>query len=148
MILDGNLLFDSGLALTATQTSSNVIDLLNARDMGIGEHPSLKLMVDVVTALVSAGSTTLVVQVQGSTDNSTFAVYAESRAIAKAALVAGARAFDISLPRPGPGDALPRYLRLNYVVAVSNFTGGTITSALVLGRDDIPVYPPGVVVAN
>jgi hypothetical protein len=101
----------------------------------------------VVTALLSAGATTLQVQVQGSTDNSTFTTYGSRARSPRRALAAG-RARSTSTCRVRTrADALPRYLRLNYVVR-GPFTGGTVTSALVLGRDDIPVYPPGVVVAN
>jgi hypothetical protein len=45
MIIDGLLVFDSNLALTSTQTSTNVIDLVNARDVGVGDAPAMKLTV-------------------------------------------------------------------------------------------------------
>jgi hypothetical protein len=123
-----------------------VVDLGNARDIAPGEP--IRGFVAVVTDLLSAGATTLQVQVQGSTDNSTFSTYWESEAIAKASVTAAGSRIDFEMPRPTPGRALPRYLRLNYVVAVSNFTAGTITAGLVLGRDDLQSYPPGITVSN
>lgn len=146
MILDKLLLVSSAQALTATAVSTDVIDLAVARDMSPGEP--IKGFVDVVTALLSAGSSTLQVQVQGSTDNSTFSTYWESEAIAKASITAVGSRIDFELPRPTPGRALPRYLRLNYVVATADFTAGAITAGLVLGRDDLVSYPPGVTVVN
>lgn len=146
MILDKLLQFSNAQALTATAVSTDVIDLAVARDMAPGEP--IKGYIVNPTALLSAGATTLQVQVQGSTDNSTFSTYWESEAIAKASITAAGSRIDFELPRPTPGRALPRYLRLNYVVAVSDFTAGTITAGLVLGRDDHVAYPPGVTVAN
>lgn len=146
MLLDKNLLVSSAQALTATAVSTDVVDLANARDMAPGER--IRGFVAVVTDLLSAGATTLQVQVQGSTDNSSYNTYWESEAIAKASITAAGSRIDFELPRPTPGRALPRYLRLNYVVAVSNFTAGTITSAFVLSRDDLVAYPPGVTVTN
>jgi hypothetical protein len=148
MIIDGLLLFDSAFALTVTAPSTNVIDLLNARDIGVGDHPGMEIMFEMLTPLLSAGATTLQVQAQGSTDNSTYTTYAETPAIGKAALTAGRYVLPISWPRPDPGAALPRYLRLNYIVATGPFTGGTITAALVLDRQDNVNYPAGVTVAN
>lgn len=147
MILDGTLLFDSLNALTVTAVSQNVVDLVNARDLG--NDPDMKLEIVVTSALLSAGATTLQTQFQGSTDNTSWTTYAESPAIAKASLTAGARSIlPISLPSPGPGVALPRYLRLNHIVATGPFTGGSITSFLVLDKQMNISYPPGVVIAN
>lgn len=154
MILDNNLLFDTLSTVWATtRPSTNVIDLANARDIGTGdaEQATPKVMVLVTTAFVASESGTLQVQCQGSTDNSNWSTYAESPAIAEAALTAGTRLLDIDWPRPGPGMALPRYLRLNYVVGASGFSAGALTAALVLGRQDAPplgAYPSGVVVNN
>src|SRR5437867_74417 len=116
MILDGQLVFDaSGTTITTTATSTNVIDLSVARDLGVGDNPALKLAITVGTAFTSTAAATLQIQVQGSTDNSNFTVMAESRAYAIADLTAGTSLFPIDLPRPGGAQAIPRYLRLNYV---------------------------------
>lgn len=148
MIIDGALLFSSAQAVTATAVSTNVIDLTNARDMGVGDNPALKILAVVTTAMLSAGATTLTITVEGSTDNSSWTVMASTPAIAKANLTAGAQIMNMDLPRTAPGQALPRYLRLNYTVAVSNFTAGAITASLVLDRDDLINYPAGINISN
>jgi hypothetical protein len=149
MLLDQNLLLDTAHALTATAASTNVVDLVNARDIAVGKaHGATPtLMVLVTTTFSTTNSGTLTVQFQGSTDNSTFTTYAESRAYTAGELVAGNRLFDDDIPRPSGGAATPRYLRLNYVVA-NAFTAGAVTAAIVLGRDDLIAYPPGVAVVN
>lgn len=150
MILDNSLLLDTAHAITATADSTNVIDLLNARDIGAGNAPGAtpKLMVLVTTAFATTNAGTLTVKVQGSTDNSTYTTYAESRAYTSAEMTAGVRLLDIDIPRPSGTAALPRYLKLNYTVA-NAFTGGAVTSAIVLGRDDnTPAYPSGIAISN
>lgn len=147
MIIDGANLFDTAAALTATRVSTNVIDLGIARDLGIGDN-RLKLFAMLTSALLSGGASTLNVQIQGSTDNSTYTTMAETGAIAKAQLIAGVRLFDTSIPRPVPGQARPRYLQLRYEVAVSDFTAGAVTAALVFDRDDNVYYPSGIAVSN
>lgn len=152
MILDGLLSFNTvgtPQALTSTTApSTNVIDLLNARDMGVGDDPALKLAIFVGTAGVSAGGATLTIQAQGSTDNSTYTTYAESRAYSAADLAAGNKLFPIDWPHRGPGDALPRYLRLNYSIATSTFSALAIDAKLVLDRQDSTTYPPGLGISN
>jgi hypothetical protein len=155
MILDKLLQFDpSATAITSTAVSTNVLDLLNARDLQLGaaDGMSLEAVVTVGTALTSGGATTLQVQFQGSTDNSTWTTYAQTDAIPKANLVANTV---IRLPLPPQAAAphaagLPRYLRLNYVVATGPFTGGNIEADLVMNpqANTPPYYPPGVTVAN
>lgn len=148
MILDGYTLFDNAVALTATRDSTNVLDLQNARDLGIGDGPTLKLFVDATSALLSAGATTLTVALSGSTDNSTYTVMAQSPAIAKAALTTGTRIWSIDMPRTVAGQSLPRYLKLVYTVAVSDFTGGSVSAGLVLDRQDVVQYSAGITIAN
>lgn len=158
MILDGNLLFDTAAAITATAPSTNVIDLANFRDLGVngGEFAPPKLMCLCTTTFTTTNAATLSVAIQGSTDNSTWDTYATSPALAAATLVAGQRLFDIDLPRPAAGKSIPRYLRLNYTVGTGVFSAGAVTSALVMQRQDQPVssagvasgYPSGFTVSN
>lgn len=149
MIIDGLLLFSSAQNLTTgTIDSTNVIDLLNARDMGIGDDPALKIACFVTTAFATTDAATLTVQALGSTDNSTYTVYAESRAYAAAALVAQAKLLPIDWPHRGPGDALPRYLKLSYVMSTLHFTPGAVSAMLVLDRQDGTQYPPGIYISN
>lgn len=175
MILDNLLTFDNASLVnpsSTTQASANVLDLhiingglpvlanlQGARDIGIGDDPAMKLLVQVSTAFT--GGTSLSVAIQGATDNGSgianaFSTWYTSPAYATATLVAGARLYDTDFPRPPAGIAIPRFLRLLYtsVGAVS----GNISSYIVLDRDDQPYqstgnsiqggYPAGITVAN
>jgi hypothetical protein len=166
MILDGALQF-TGTAgstsamvdtpTTGTQQSTNVIDLVAARDLGIGDDPALKLLIQVMAAFTVG--TSLDVQLQGAPDNGSglpgaYTTMWDSTAIAEANLVAGTYIANVDLPRiwlPTPYkpglQALPRFLRLQWI-SVGTHTTGTLFGALVIDREDQISYPPGVVVAN
>jgi hypothetical protein len=154
MILDKLLQFDpSGTAITVTGPSTNVLDLLNARDLSIvGMGPAMEAVVTVILALTSAGATTLQIQFQGSADNITWTTYGQTDAIPKANLPTGTV---IRIPWSPQAEAphaagLPRYHRLNYVVATGPFTAGTVESDMVIApqASNPPTYAPGIVVAN
>lgn len=154
---------------TGTQTSSQILDLhmagipvlassQGARDMGIGDDPSLKLMVEVTTAFASG--TNLVVNFQGAPDNGSgapgsFTTYVTGPTVVEANLIVGARVLEIDVPRPPPATAFPRFLQLQYVTSGTH-TAGKIRGAIVLDRHDQPLqsnavlggYPPGVAIAN
>lgn len=173
MLLDKLMEFDpTGTAITVTAVSTNALDLHGAslipapsatvkpgRDMGIGSAMGAlpKVTVIATEAFAAAGAGTLQVQVQGAPDNGAgaegaYTTYAETPAIGKAALVAGVHIFDIDLPRVVPNPiapaAMPRFLRLNYIVATGPMTAGKVYSGLTLGRDDQVQYIPGISVAN
>jgi hypothetical protein len=180
MILDAFLQFDSAVNLAqvvGTYNSTNVIDLhitapsipvlanlQGARDIGIGDDPAMKLLVQVVTAFTSAGAATLSAALQGATDNgsgapSTFNTWWTSPAYALATIaVVGARLLDMDMPRPPAGIAIPRFLRLLYTIGGATTTAGTVAAYLVLDRMDqyytstgnavMGGYPPGITVAN
>lgn len=142
MILDNSLMFDDAVAITATRVSTNVIDLGVARDLGTLVDP-LKLLIVATTTFTAAGAATMVIEFQGSVDNSTFTNYASTIALSLAQINNGLL-FPIGLPRPPSGAvARPRYLRLNYTIATGPMTAGAIKSTLVLERDDIIYYPAG-----
>lgn len=180
MILDGLLSFDgypsssfSFAQAAATYTSANQIDLhmttgipvlannQGARDMGIGDDPALKMLVQVLTTCTSGGAATLQVALQGAQDNGAgapgaFSTYWTSPVYALATLAQGARLYDMDLPRPPAGIGIPRFLRMQYIIGAAAGTGGTIASLIVLDRPDQPYqssgvlggYPAGVTVAN
>lgn len=159
------------LPTTGTQNSSNIIDLhmagipalanlQGARDIGIGDDPALKLLVQVIAAIT--GGTSLQVILQGATDDgtgaaSTYSNWWVSPVYAEATLVAGARLMDMDMPRPPAGVAIPRFLRLGYV-SVGTHTAGSLYGGIVLDRMDQPYtstsnavmggYPAGINVAN
>src|SRR6266436_5552048 len=160
---------------TGTQTSSNIIDLhmagipvlanlQGARDIGIGDQPALKLLVQCTLAF--AGGTSLQVNLQGATDNgagapAAFTTWYGSAVIALANLVQGARLLDMDVPRPPVTVAVPRFLQLQYI-SVGTFTGGAGNTAsrlranIVLDRYDQMYnstvnsvtggYPPGIAI--
>lgn len=174
MILDSLLQFSSAQAVTSTAASTNVVDWhisglpvlsanQGARDMGIGDDPALKLLVQVNTAFVSAGGATLVVTLQGAPDDGTgvpgsYSDWWSSPAYTAAQMNAGSRLFDMDFPRPPDGVGMPRFVRLNYTVAVSTFSAGKLDAYIVLDRDDqiyqgtdnsiMGGYPAGITVAN
>jgi hypothetical protein len=177
MILDALLQFSTAdnLAIAVgTQASVNVIDLhmagipvlanlQGARDIGIGDDPALKLLVQVSTTFTSGGAGTLSVALQGAPDNGsglagTFVTWWLSPAYALATLVQGARLYDMDMPRPPAGVSIPRFLRLLYTVAGATMTAGNVSAYLVLDRHDQPYsstgnavlggYPAGITIVN
>ena len=182
MILDRLLRFSNAQTLVqavGTVASTDVVDFgigtsadpaipSNAngggvRDMGVGDDPALKFVVQIITAATSGGAGTLSVTIQGAPDDGTGAPGAytswwTSPAYALATLAAGARLLNMDMPRPPAGVAVPRFVRLLYTVGAFDLTGGTISSYLVLDRDDqmynstsngvLGGYPAGINVAN
>lgn len=168
MILDGALQF-TGTAgtvgataldtpTTGTQQSTNMLDLVSMRDLGIGDDPALKLLIQCMTTFT--GGTSLDVSLQGAPDNGSGSPGAwttmwDGGVVVEASLLAGVYLANVDLPRilrptplaPTAAQALPRFLRLNYVSAGTHGAGG-IYGAIVLDREDQISYPPGVVIAN
>lgn len=175
MILDNLLTFDSAALINVvggTQASTNVLDLhiingglpvlsnnQGARDIGIGDDPAMKILVQVSTAF--SGGTSMSVTLQGATDNGSgaanaFSSWWVSPAYTTAQLVAGARLMDMDMPRPPAAVAIPRFLRLLYTTVGA--CTGNVSSYIVLDRDDQPYqgtgnatmggYPAGITIAN
>jgi hypothetical protein len=156
--------------MTASGSSSNIIDLGilgiplsaaggGARDIGIGDDPAMKLLIQVAVAF--AGGTSLQINIQGAPDNGAgapgaFNIYASGPVVALASLIVGARLFDVDMPRPALDFPPPRFLQLGYVVVGTMSGGGAVQGYLVLDRHDLPEnanavlggYPPGIVIAN
>ncbi len=183
MILDSLWLFSGGVGgtgnadgvtdspTTGTQSSSNIVDVGmlgglpvsavsggGGRDLGIGDDPSMKLMVVVITAFT--GGTSLSIGIQGAPDAGNnlpgaFVTYATGPVVTDANMVAGARLCDLDLPRAAPASVPPRFYRLTYVT-VGTHTAGKIEAVLVLDRYDQPQqanavsggYPAGITIAN
>lgn len=156
MILDGLLQFtgtagsvSSDSPTTGTQNSTNVLNLNNARDLGVGDDPAMKVLVTVTTAF--ADGTSLQIELQGAPDSAgspgSYTTYASGPVIAEANLIVGNRLMDIDLPRKAAGASLPQYLRIRYVT-VGTHTAGAVYGSIVLDRDDPVYYPQGVSVPN
>lgn len=177
MILDNYASFSQAQNLAqvvGTYDSSNIIDLggpalpvlangQGARDMGIGDDPALKIMCEVITSFTSGGAGTLSVTLQGATDNgagapAAFSTWWVSPVYALATLNQGSRLFNMDMPRPPDGIAIPRFLKMVYTIAGATMTAGQISSFIVLDRDDQPYsgtdnsilggYPAGINIAN
>lgn len=155
---------------TGTQDASNVIDLGvtsgipssasggGARDIGIGDDPMLKLLVEVVTAFT--GGASLQVELQGAPDNGSggigsFTVMWLGPAVLEANLLAGTYIANVDVPRTIPGQPLPRFLKLTFISSGTH-GAGKVTGTIVLDRFDqivstagnLSAYPPGVTVGN
>jgi hypothetical protein len=177
MILDAFLQFDSSnnlAQIAGTYNSTNVIDLggpgipvlasgQGARDIGIGDNPAMKLLVQVTTTFTSGGAGTLAVNLQGAADNGsgaplTFTTWYTTPTYALATLVVGGRLMDMDMPRPPDGIPIPRFLRLTYVIGGATMTAGTVEALIILDRMDqyytgtnnavMSGYPAGITVAN
>lgn len=176
MILDAFLMFSASpaaggdLPTTGTQTATNIIDLGvvlgipsyanggGARDIGTGDDPSLKLLIDVLTTFT--GGTSLQLELSGAPDNGSGVAgsYTQmwlSPAYTEANLDAGQQLGNIDVPRPAPGQALPRFLRLRYIT-VGTHSAGAVFASIVIDRDDQVLgtdgqysgYQAGINVAN
>src|SRR5258706_7843877 len=130
MILDALLQFDNAVSLAiavGSQVSTNVIDLGitsgiptsasggGARDIGIGDDPAMKLLVQVSTTFTSGGAATLAVALQGAVDNgagapAAFSTWWTSPAYALATLVAGGPPSPICMPWAPPATPPPPVL--------------------------------------
>jgi hypothetical protein len=189
MILDGLLMFtgtSNGAAAgitsgantdaptTGTQVASNILDLGvklgipayaqggGARDLGIGDDPAMKLLVQVTTTFVyGAGGGTTIVDLAGAPDSGTgtegsYTVMWTSFTFLQATMIAGAQLGNVDLPRTIAGQVVPRFLRLRFITATATYTAGQIEACIVLDRFDqigsmtgiLSGYPAGINVAN
>lgn len=136
-MIDLNLVWDAitGSALTVTRASTNVLDMLSARDVGAGDN--LEAHVSVITAFTAGGAATLQIAYQTSPDNVTFVDVMLSPIIPVASLVVGAPIFRYKVPVFQLLDTgTPnRYHRLNYTVATGPMTAGAIAAYMTGGGD-------------
>lgn len=157
-ILDKLLQVDPpGTLITATAASTNVLDMLQPRDMNIGGNIGMDMHWEVFisAAFTAGGAATMQVQSQGSSDNVNWFILAETDAIPVARLAINSRIVcplgQQQLQEIGAGGGIPRYYRLNYVVATGPMLTGTIEADLVVSAPQMnnpPTYPPGITVAN
>lgn len=145
MILDGNLQLSNQQAVTATADSTNVIDLLNAGDLGAGED--IRVAITTIVAATAAGAATLNIQLVGAANgDSGFGspqILDETSPIPKANIPIGAR-FELNVPRIWQGAAaltLVRYLKLTYTVATGPLTAGTFSANVTKINQDNRPYP-------
>ncbi len=185
MIIDGLLTFTgtgngstSGITAsqwtdaptTGTQDASTILDLGltnalpnsasggGARDLGIGDKPSLKL--SAIATVAFTGGTSLQIELQGAPDNGSgapgsYTVMWLGPVFPEATMVAGCQLANVDLPRVIFEQVLPRYLKLTFI-SVGTHSLGQVEAQIVIDRDDQIIgtsgarsgYPAGVNVAN
>lgn len=135
---------DFGLGTAAAPAIPTNAQGGGVRDMGIGTP--LRLLVQVIEAFASGGAATMQVSLQGAPDDGTgapgaFVTWWQSPIYALATLsVAGARLFNVDWPRPPAGVINQRFFRLLYDIAGATTTFGTVSSWVVLERNDQMYY--------
>lgn len=184
-MLDKQLQFSNGQAITATAASTNVLDLLTSEqdtttfttapsstfgnatyfgeDLGIGQGVGSPQVLVMSGAAAFLTLTSLNIQFQGAPNNATaqasglisdltFVTYIETGTIGVALLTASTMIARFAWPKRQIAAALPRFVRLNYVVAGSNATAGSLTADVALATPDavstLGQYPSGYKVAG
>ena len=156
---------------TGTQVASNIIDIgiangipssangAGARDLGIGDNPSLELLVQVATTFVDGTSLGLILAGapdDGSGGQGSYTTMWQSPAVVvEASLLAGVQLANVTVPMVVEGQPLPRFLRLSFV-SDGTHTAGAVTASIVLDRFDtvrgaggvLSGYRAGITVAN
>lgn len=128
MINDKSLTFCTDQAVTASAASADYLDLLVARDIGIGEP--VEIFVRVTESFATLTSLNVGIQCDDSSGFSTPKNVCTSGAIAQAALTAGT-----FIPiGPIPVGCNERYVRLYFTVSGSNATAGKITAGIVRNK--------------
>lgn len=165
MILDLNLVFSDSqdLAITASASSTTVIDLTGAQtmeigngsafgaDMGVGDGPALpKIGIYCTEALTTTNSATLNIQFQGNAVASSAAdgnwiTYIETGPLAASSFVVSTKVAGFDYPIVPAGVDFPRWIRLNYSLGTGQFSTGALSAYIMLQREDWTAgqYPSG-----
>ncbi len=124
MILDKENLFSDDQAITASAASTNVVDLGVSRDIGKGVP--VPVLIQVTADFATLTSLTAEIETSDSEDFSSSDTLATSGAIPAADLVAG-----YQFPMQYMPLGTKRYVRVNYTVAGTNASAGTVTAGVV-----------------
>lgn len=158
MLIDSLNVFDpSATAITSTADSTNILDMAMTgvpadplgSDLGVGLDMIVRICCQ--TTFTAAGAATLTIALKAAPDSSgspgTYIILAQTDAIPKASLVAGA-IIDIKIPvLPPQGETgglyepaakVPRFYKLTYTVATGPFTAGTVESFICTANADRP----------
>lgn len=157
---DNALTFSNAQAVTSTAASTTVYDITGAgsgtvpalvwgtttaigADMGAGDNNRPNILFTSPVAFVSGGGATMQIQIQAAPDAGdgtgnagTYYTLWQSTALSVAQLATIVTTpFSVPLPpidAAYPAGLLPRFYRINYVVATSTFSAGKITAQLLL----------------
>ena len=140
MIIDKELEFSDGQAVTASAISTNVVDTGAAPTLkDIGQGLPLYLVIQVDDTALAAGAATVDFSIESDStaDLATSAtVHTTSGAIGKATLVAGYQ-FALALPISD----YERYVGVRYTVATGPLTAGEFSAFLTTDVQKNVIYP-------
>lgn len=144
-------------ATSGTVASTNVIDLVNARDLGqsndgMGSVPKVFVFTSSSGITSACGSATLNIKFQGSTDSTNWTTYMETGPMTTASLGANTQIAVMDWPQRAVGAALPRYIRLGWDFAGSTTavisTGAVFAGIALEGfQNSVGNYPSGFTVS-
>ena len=156
MIWDAQSLFEplAGTAITASGTSSNIIDLGGGGGLSAGAIRGGRVLAQIGQAFNNL--TSLNVALQGAPDNGsgspgTFKTLIETGAIPLSSLITGTKIAQWRLPGILQSAALPkqpRFLQLAYTVSGTAPTAGTLIAGVLADIDANSAYAAGIAVAN
>lgn len=138
MILDAENLFSSAQAITASAASTNIIDLSQVRDIGVGED--IYVVALVTTAFTDTGGDSTVAVTLETDDNEAFsspALAVQTLGTFGASAAAGSKL----VAKLQPGAIVQRYMRAYYTVAGGSLTTGAISCFLTLDIEAARIYP-------
>jgi len=134
--------FVSLVGTTESGLGSDVINLVNPRDLGIGDGEAIPKIACLIGTSVTTANTTasIYLRFQGSTDSTNWTTYVQSAPLTTASLTAGTSIFMVDIPPVPAGVALPTYYRLFFDVdntgGTQTISAGTILAGVVLSRDN------------
>lgn len=139
MIIDAQHLFSNAQAITGTVVSTNVIDLLKDRDIGIGEKMAVVVAFPVA---LNGGTIDIIVQTDDNEAFSSAVTLIAHPQIAAAAAIAGSR-FNIPIPADRRCE---RYLRVQYTLGANTATVTTfLTGADMVQNEN--VFPDAITIS-
>lgn len=143
MYVDAQLLFSNAQAVTAAAASSNIVDLRQVRDMGLGENLYIALVVDVTTDDTGDNST-VTVDLQ-TDDNEAFSSNTTGQTLFTVA--ANAAAGTVYYARIQPGAMNERYARLYYTPNNGDLSAGAFTAFITHDIQKATAYADGITIS-